>query len=158
MDDAQAASTVKFGPPRSKALAMRPAMTFESSPGIESSVMLGKPCLKRVTQPSSTASRISSGRAANSGTSASAACMAGVKTRSVELSRNSPPPIELPRMTATRDRSMAESPVTPASSRAWPTASSAIFWTGSIEAATFGGIRYFLLSNRKSVTKAPTFA
>ena len=42
---AQAASVVKFGPRRSKALAMRPAMTFASSPGMESSSISGRPSL-----------------------------------------------------------------------------------------------------------------
>ncbi len=37
--DAQAASVVKFGPRRLNRLAIRPAMTLDSSPGIVSSVM-----------------------------------------------------------------------------------------------------------------------
>ena len=42
MADAQAASVVKLGPWKLKTAATRPAMMFASSPGMVSSLMIGK--------------------------------------------------------------------------------------------------------------------
>src|SRR5688572_20225159 len=54
---AQAASTVKLGPFRLKVLAMRPAITFESSPGIVSSLIVHKPALKLESTSAAIAAR-----------------------------------------------------------------------------------------------------
>lgn len=43
-EEAQAASTVKLGPPRSRRFAIRPEITLASMPGNESSVSAGSCC------------------------------------------------------------------------------------------------------------------
>ena len=65
MDAAQAASTVKFGPLRFKTLAILPVVTFESSPGMVSSVITPSVEVIFFSTSSSIASLESEGRAEN---------------------------------------------------------------------------------------------
>jgi hypothetical protein len=62
--EAQAASTVKFGPCRLKRFAMRPAMQLLSSPGIVSSLISGSHASRFPCSSASMAARTSAGSAA----------------------------------------------------------------------------------------------
>ncbi len=75
--EAQAASVVKFGPRRLNRAATRPAMMFDSSPGIVSSVMVGRPETNRSRASARIAAWTSAGRAANDGDAASSRSNSG---------------------------------------------------------------------------------
>ena len=65
--EAQAASVVKFGPRKLNRLAIRPARTLESSPGMVSSVMAGSWARNPSCHSSRIAARTSAGSAAKDG-------------------------------------------------------------------------------------------
>ncbi len=75
--EAQAASTVKFGPWRLKRLAMRPAMQLASSPGIVSSVIAGSRASRLPCSSPSMAPRTSAGSAAKLSACASSRASSG---------------------------------------------------------------------------------
>ena len=117
-DEAQAASTVKFDPPRSKRLATRPAMTLSSRPGNDSSVHSGN----RFQASSGILSMVR-----------------GSSQRVAYFCPKSPMPPPQPSMTLVC--SLSKSPSSqPASASARRTASSASSCIGSIEARDFGGM------------------
>jgi len=156
-EEAQAASTVKLGPLKLKTLATRPAITLESSPGMESSVMAPEPCLTSRSSSATKADRAAAGISLRAHTRASASSVRAVYTRR-SLASFLAPPIELPRITATRSGlvlSEVEASSIPQSLSACAVASMARCWTESICAATGGGMRYLSGSNAKPSTKPP---
>ena len=81
--EAQAASVVKLGPRRLSTLATRPARMFDSSPGIVSSVISGRPFVTTSAQRARMALRTSAGSSANSFDSTSSRRYSGNSMRSV---------------------------------------------------------------------------
>ena len=75
--EAQAASVVKFGPRRLNSAATRPAMMFDSSPGIVSSVIVGRPETNPWRASALIAPWTSAGSAANEGELASSRSNSG---------------------------------------------------------------------------------
>ena len=81
--DAHAASAVKFGPRRFSTFATRPERMFDSSPGIVSSVMSGRPLRTTSDHRERIVSRTAGGRSRNSFVSFSRRRYSGNEMRSV---------------------------------------------------------------------------